>query len=194
MFTTAAVPRPPRLDAKVLFLLAVLLASGLTFFAVCADAHAATPALRVNGLAIAAQAAPPEVSQATLWNDGNSLHWRTPDGRDETLAGPANLTITSANLLSSVAGGDVAELVGSMTRLAGELEVNGHKVVTQDDLAAFVYLDGLAALFGAAVGIAGCAWAMRRYAVVGLRARRWASRANRSLEQHQVAAARSVYR
>lgn len=39
MFDTT-LPRPPRLDVKLLFIIAMLVASGLTFFAVCSEAHA----------------------------------------------------------------------------------------------------------------------------------------------------------
>jgi hypothetical protein len=192
MFDTAA-PRPPRLDVTLVFLVAMMLASGLAFFAICNDAHASSR------------------SSSAGWVTTNST----------TLAGGAGGAGSAFNAAGN--GGSITITAGhasveqfvddSGTHLFGEtVDVNGDLVVTMETLfralkgavyfhdARYVTREAfaehendlavcmtIAAVGGGAAGagvaaLFGLTLFSRTFAM-----RRWISRAHRELEQKKMA-------
>lgn len=179
-----ALPRGPRPDFAFVLLVSMLIASGIAFFSVLSNVHASElPALRAASIITGRIDPMPEMAISI----GSARFTPVNIGH-----GGARSTFDAGGL-----------------HVGGALDVNGDPVVTRQQLAMLMPgnpLDAYGAIAGAAIaasitGVAGwalgalcCGWAMRRYAIVGFRARRWARDSRAALERERARQARSVYR
>lgn len=180
MNTTAT--KPPRLDVELLLLVAMMLAAGVAFFAACTEAHAGPIKFDSSGSTLASPTltfANSGTRTATLWISGDELHFTGPGG-DYILGSSSNsnegLDVEDQRLLIMTLN-DLAHLLRDQPATAAAPPLGEELLV---------------AIAGVMFGIFVCAVALKRYAVVGLRARRWASRAHRAVEQRLIDANRAA--
>lgn len=164
-----AMPRGPRPDFTFVLLVSILLAAGIAFFTVCAEAHASS-----------AYAQPTVVGGYWATFDKDGLQVRG------TIEVNDDLVVTHRQL--DAFHRDVDPEVGTLLLDRGRQLRSFAVIVTAASFGT------VGALGGAALATILCSWAFRRYAIIGVRARRWAREARAELESGRAQQARSIYR